>query len=241
MSIYTFTLKHNLFLFTAFRIAIGDHHHYYLFTARDDRNIQTKALLPKIITVMLCALILYLFFVIAENILNEKQSWTNTGKPIDRLHRDQTDQCNVLDFEHDIGLWIRTNFSAQDTWPCCGMNFREYPKECGPVKPEVFWSRAGNRTFYSHTGGSGCRGPCEPTNGSIISAQWTPTNCHLPTFDAAHFCSNVLRKRNLMVIGDSTMGQTATVLMNAVHHYCPEQIRFELSDSLIGRSLGGWY
>merc|ERR1719295_73792 len=34
------------------------------------------------------------------------------------------------------------------------------------------------------------------------------------------------------------MGQTATVLMNAVHRHCPEQIRFSPSDTLIGIPLG---
>lgn len=40
------------------------------------------------------------------------------------------------------------------------------------------------------------------------------------------------------MIGDSTMGQTATVLMNAVHHHCPGQMHFVASDTLIGVRFG---
>ena len=37
----------------------------------------------------------------------------------------------------------------------------------------------------------------------------------------------------MLVVGDSTMVQTASVLMNAVHQNCPEQIRHAQSDTLI--------
>lgn len=34
------------------------------------------------------------------------------------------------------------------------------------------------------------------------------------------------------------MQQTASVLMNAVHHQCPEQIYFNIGDTLVGRNFG---
>ena len=42
-------------------------------------------------------------------------------------------RCNVLKFEHNAGQWIKTNFSRDVTWPCCGMDtsFRKYPDQCG--------------------------------------------------------------------------------------------------------------
>ena len=166
----------------------------------------------------------------------------NENKP-DKLPTLDVPVCVVSAFEHDVRRWVRTNFSEQETWPCCGWDagdWRRYPEQCGTrpmAKPGN--SYTGNKEFYAHGGGYGCHGACEPTDGSIIAAQWTPTTCTLPLFDASYFCTTVLRNRSMLLIGDSTFEQTATVLMNAVHHHCPEQIRHAQGDTLIGRGLGG--
>ena len=76
--------------------------------------------------------------------------------------------CNVLEFEHNVGHWIRTNFSGQETWPCCGWDnnhWKRYPDECGtsPMKRKssffsgiVNWIRkqekySGNRQLYQYS------------------------------------------------------------------------------------------
>jgi Ser-tRNA(Ala) deacylase AlaX len=153
--------------------------------------------------------------------------------------------CKVSSSEHVIGEWVRADFTLNDTWPCCGWDdgaYRRYPNECGlePMKKGEMNTYVGNINFYAHSGGHGCAKNCEPTDGNIIPYQWTPAACSLPLFDADHFCKDILGNRSILVIGDSTSEQTASTLMNAVHNYCPERIRFAASDTLVGRSFGKW-
>ena len=46
--------------------------------------------------------------------------------------------------------------------------------------------------------------------------EWVPDDCRLPKSDASLFCE-LLGTRKMLLIGDSTMAQTATVLMNAIY------------------------
>ena len=64
----------------------------------------------------------------------------------------------------------------------------------------------------------------------------------LPEWDAKEFCFR-LGSRTIMLIGDSTMQQTASALMSSVTHSlwekgCQNQIVFAPGDTLVGRSFG---
>ena len=151
--------------------------------------------------------------------------------------------CRALHSEHILGgNWIEANFAESETWPCCGWDgslFLKYPSECGSSAMEKrHGSYIGNKKFYAHSGGHGCSKNCDISNNQIISATWTPSNCHLPKFDPQLFCDDVLQNRSILIMGDSTMEQTASILMNAVHHVCPERIRFVTAGPDVGKRLG---
>lgn len=73
----------------------------------------------------------------------------------------------------------------------------------------------------------------------------------LPVFDAAETC-RLLGNRTVLLVGDSTQGQTASTLINRLHHHyyyrhaddgsddddCSGQIHFRLSDTLVKRNYG---
>ena len=74
------------------------------------------------------------------------------------------------------------------------------------------------------------------------SWQWRPSRCTLRDWNASEFCS-ALGPRRVLMVGDSTMEQTASTLMNMVTTYyavgnktawsCADQLTFALSDRLI--------
>jgi hypothetical protein len=69
---------------------------------------------------------------------------------------------------------------------------------------------------------------------------WRPRTCQLLAFDAKSFCK-LLGGRRVVLIGDSTMGQTAATIMNAILHAkeaCHVNIYFAKSDTLIGKNMG---
>lgn len=186
--------------------------------------------------------ILSLLFLFQLVFLANEVSYHHTEEAMDSI-------CDVLNSEHIDGVWVKTEFSSNETWPCCGWDddiFLRYPQECGtsPMHKvtvnelDKTISFVGTKEFFAHSGNNGCSMNCSPIIGRMISARWMPSECKLPEFDAAHFCNNVLRDRSVLVIGDSTMQQTASVLMNAVHYHCPERIRFVIADTLVGRAFG---
>jgi hypothetical protein len=84
-----------------------------------------------------------------------------------------------------------------------------------------------------------------------LDLHWLPTKCHLPYFDPAIFC-DLLGNKKILFIGDSTMQQTATTVMNYImwdgnavnHSRCAKQIIFRAGDTLTGkryRMIGAGY
>eukprot|EP01084_Bolivina_argentea_P119345 211622_1 len=157
---------------------------------------------------------------------------------------------NTNNSEHTIGKWMQTNFTKNETWPCCGWDsrvFLGFPVECGttPMQKQN-GSYVGNMQFFAHSGGNGCQRNCNFKLGRIISATWKPSNCVIFPFSAQKLC-DLLHNRSILIIGDSTMEQTASVLMNSVHFHCPQQIRFALGDTLVDKNFGvmnrgsAWY
>ena len=62
-------------------------------------------------------------------------------------------------------------------------------------------------------GGNACA--CDPARREQLSLLWAPSRCRLRDFSAAAFCA-ALGDRTLLLVGDSTMQQLASVLMNGL-------------------------
>ena len=72
---------------------------------------------------------------------------------------------------------------------------------------------------------------------TVRRMEWVPNNCKVSSFSATRFCK-LLGSRRILLIGDSTMHQTASVLMNAIYYAlrdkgCQPQLQFSLSDTLV--------
>ena len=65
---------------------------------------------------------------------------------------------------------------------------------------------------------------------------WVPSACDLPVFDPDRFC-DLLGNRTLLLVGDSTMHQTAKLLENALQgRPCLDRVAFGMSDFLAASS-----
>ena len=62
-------------------------------------------------------------------------------------------------------------------------------------------------------GGNACA--CDPARREQLSLLWEPSGCKLREFSAEAFCT-ALGDRTLLLVGDSTMQQLASVLMNGL-------------------------
>jgi hypothetical protein len=101
----------------------------------------------------------------------------------------------------------------------------------------------GNLNYSSSTSAHACL--CDYKEG-ILSVHnreqyyWNPANCLLKNWDAELFC-DLLGERTVLLIGDSTMEQTASTLMSMVavwHQACSPQIKFARADSLYVNLFG---
>ena len=170
-------------------------------------------------------------------------------------------------FEHNEGRWLETPRQAarRQPPPCCGWDVYKWGGEkhsrymylddvevCGYEKqplltdPEVSGEEdtayAGGTDYLVQLGGYGCS--CEQF-GFNDRFSWIPEKCRLLQWDARHFC-DLLGQRRLLVVGDSTVSQAASVLMNYIHWDfwdssspgCQQQVVFANSDTLVGRNLG---
>jgi hypothetical protein len=72
---------------------------------------------------------------------------------------------------------------------------------------------------------------------------WESPN--LPQWNPLEFCQLLGPTRRVIMIGDSTMAQASSTLINAVHGWCQTQLAFYVSDSLIHEKYGshnrGWH
>ena len=102
--------------------------------------------------------------------------------------------------------------------------------------------------------GSGCSDRCmaEPKRDALEGFTWVPDidpcaddgSCLFAPWSANAFCG-ALGDRTMMLLGDSTMGQFASTLVNMLvvaggGGACAHQLKFEVSDTLTGQMLGGW-
>ena len=169
-------------------------------------------------------------------------------------------------FEHNEGAWVLAG--KQPAPPCCGWDrhkwggpagtaymYMDDVEHCGdfemPLEPypacqlppcEREMAFKGRTDYLVHSGGYGCS--CKRFGFEDLY-KWVPHECRLIEWDAKDFC-RVLGNRTLLVLGDSTVSQSASVLMNYIHfgfwEYptlgCQSQVKFAISDTLVGVSLG---
>ena len=155
--------------------------------------------------------------------------------------------CNVTAGQHVQGGWQPKEPSDRPAWPCCSGDYvgtkkgsyLENPCQCGahlnPFNSEpanVETVLTGRRDFYARSAHHACR--CAAT---LTAAEWVPLQCYLPAWDSRSFC-NALGNRTILLVGDSTMHQTATTLQNAAFPFCADQIHYGPSDTLIGIRAG---
>lgn len=186
--------------------------------------------------------------------------------------------------EHTVGRWVAKAAGEMEGAPCCHFYTENQEDFCGPrdartefwpwkddtpspnppsaaflaghFPPDPFWGREerhvikGRSDFLVHSSANSCS--CK---GWVDEFSWEPARCALAQWDAAAFCA-ALGFRKIMFIGDSTMMQAGTAVMNAVHwgmwntsscpntpgcqhaSGCQQQLSLGLSDTLIGVGLG---
>jgi hypothetical protein len=168
-----------------------------------------------------------------------------------RLQYSKTSICN-LPSEHSDGFWSIKSRPFLQSPPCCSWDEGSNDATCSadtPLHPDGGFR--GPDYYYSRSGGHACS--CTPEQ-SHDNFHWNPRNCILPAFNATRFC-NLLSDRTLMLVGDSTSDQAATVLINTIRASfgnpvpdlpidkqeiigCGRRIRFAVSDTLIGEKFG---
>jgi hypothetical protein len=172
-------------------------------------------------------------------------------------------------FEHNEGRWLPIPMPSDPALrppPCCGWDkykwggkthgrwmFEDDVEHCGDgpmsTDPAFFEGRglaySGRDDYLAHLGAYGCA--CQKFGFEDLY-RWFPDKCRLVEWDARDFCS-LLGQRTLLVVGDSTGSQAASVLMNYIHWGfweaspdgpgCQRQVIFANSDTLVGQKLGG--
>ncbi|CAJ1959024.1 unnamed protein product [Cylindrotheca closterium] len=136
------------------------------------------------------------------------------------------------------GRWVHVGRNRTFHAPvCCGWDrgaFRRFPKECGYQKRkpiEGFYRGSAANDVYTQMGGNACR------DASFLD-EWEWQDPALLPFKSQLTCQK-LANRTVLLLGDSTMLQTATTLMNALKSGgCAPQIMVQKADTLIKEDLG---
>ena len=157
------------------------------------------------------------------------------AKPRLRIH------CNSSGCFDPVGVngqWVYTPNRTVLTRPgCCTrdrqVTFDFLPK---PIKCQMIYrpdSFRGKKTFYQLMGGYECSCP-----GFVDRYTWQSQD--IPMFDPNQAC-HLLGRRKVLLMGDSTMRQTASFLINALFPAgCQTQIIFRIADTLIYKNLGAF-
>ena len=149
---------------------------------------------------------------------------------------------------HIRGGWIkRTNLTTSSKpIPCCswdedsGNNPEQYC-HASQFKREGdgFKGPIGTLAF---TGGHSCT--CK-NNQFQDEFEYVASDCEFISWNANLFCQ-VLGNRTILIIGDSTVGQSASSIMNSIildyfdtpQEGCQAQVMYQLADTLVGRPMG---
>ena len=159
----------------------------------------------------------------------------------------------TAEFKLSTGKWVRDPDKKHFAPICCGSSEGrdKHPNECGTEPmPELSWQ---DPLLF---GGS----DPQATNGRLYQGRkdffahqefWLCTHCsdafhdeftwvddELPRFDATQTCQK-LNERRVLMIGDSTMTQTASTLMNALFPAgCQTHFYVMHGDTLVGTWMG---
>lgn len=136
------------------------------------------------------------------------------------------------------GKWVHVGRNRTFHAPiCCGWDrgaFRRYPKECvyKKMKPvDGFYRGSPENGVYVQMGGNACRD-------AKFFDEWEWQDPSLHPFNAQSACQK-LGNRTVLLLGDSTMLQTATTLMNALKPGgCAPQVMVHKADTLILEDFG---
>ena len=185
---------------------------------------------------------------VANNNTVAKPAWRQVGDRNDAAssshRRGSTPQisCNAegtscLDPVGVVGEWVHVGPNRMFAAPvCCRWVSAEFRKK----KPEACGTEQANAQLYSgfktypqQMFGNACK--CEENN---FTDEYEWRSPHLPqTFNPVDTC-RLLGNRTALFVGDSTMSQTASTLMNSLlPGKCQTQVTFALSDTLVGRSF----
>jgi hypothetical protein len=164
---------------------------------------------------------------------------------------DHTDDAGVGEFcsidKLTPGKWV-TKSSSHNKWmgiPCCSWDEGDYqqPSVCdNAFLPNHEEGYRGVQGGWAFSGGHSCFCKSFQPRDTRI---YEPSDCTLRDWNASLFC-DLLAGRTILLIGDSTMSQTATVLMNSVSSAfmdssttgCEHSIIFAPGDTLIGKPFG---
>jgi hypothetical protein len=137
--------------------------------------------------------------------------------------------CERSSEASSAGAW-RPNSLWPSQWqqrqpPCCSWDSAAYASS--PLCPQGAAVQAAVRSAFEigagrfqarpdqllPVGGNACA--CDPARREQLSLLWEPSGCRLRDFSASAFCT-ALGDRTLLLVGDSTMQQLASVLMNGL-------------------------
>lgn len=141
-----------------------------------------------------------------------------------------------MEFNLPSGIWVRDPNKKHFASICCAMWKVEHPNECGtePMPLGPYESYQERTIFLAHTDKRWCK--CT----EHFHDEYTWVDDNLPQFDATQTCHK-LNKGRVLMIGDSTLHQSAATLMNALFPAgCQTQLTTMYGDTFVGVSMGGY-
>lgn len=139
------------------------------------------------------------------------------------------------------GQWVKLPGEASiyaPPEPCCGWDgdVHDY-EDCASISDYMVIKPEPGKLIPA--GGHGCR--CSASRvAALLQWDWVPSHCTLLPWDPVSFC-NALAGRRITFVGDSTMQQLSSAIMNLVSRAevaCAVDVSFVHSDTLTGESFG---
>mmetsp|Transcript_20086 Transcript_20086/g.19382 ORF Transcript_20086/g.19382 Transcript_20086/m.19382 type:complete len:351 (+) Transcript_20086:255-1307(+) len=149
---------------------------------------------------------------------------------------------------HITGSWVKNTYHTitKKSFVCCGGTFHpdesipldleHVPGYCNPENTVSTGFERGYLELGSQCGDDCCRCDREDDTRLVPNKReayhWDPLSCHLQEWNATLFCE-LLGSRTMLLMGDSTMQETAATLMSMVSAnkgLCATQIFFSRSD-----------
>jgi GDSL/SGNH-like Acyl-Esterase family found in Pmr5 and Cas1p len=152
---------------------------------------------------------------------------------------------------HIEGEWLSYETSIRKTFVCCGggyagpygqgppYDFEKVPGYCIPKNTLPNFYEHGHVEFGAQCGDDCCICDREDNTRFVPNKRekyyWKPKNCRLHDWNATLFCE-LLGQRTILLMGDSSMQQTASTLMSMIvagNGTCGPRVIFARSDHVI--------